>query len=71
MKNFKGRNDNQHPVLVKLSMPQIKLSELTLERIKNREFEKLIPEFYELEEIIENNDWHNNDSVLNHTISVL
>jgi len=50
---------------------QIKLSEFTLKRIKNREFEKFIPEFYELEEIVENDDWHNNDSVLNHTLTVL
>lgn len=52
-------------------MPRIKLSEFTFEKIKNREFEKFIPEFYELEGIIENNLWHNNDSVLNHTISAL
>jgi putative nucleotidyltransferase with HDIG domain len=50
---------------------QIRLSEFTIERIQNREFEKLIPELYELEEIIENNPWHNNDNVLNHTISLL
>lgn len=52
-------------------MEQIRLSEFTIERIQNREFEKLIPELYELEEIIENNPWHNNDNVLNHTISLL
>lgn len=52
-------------------MQQIKISEFTIERIQNREFEKLIPEFYELKEIVENNPWHNNDSVLNHTISLL
>lgn len=52
-------------------MQQLRLPELTIERIKSRAFEKLIPELYELEEIIENNPWHNNDNVLNHTISVL
>ena len=52
-------------------MQQIKVSELTIERIQNRELEKLIPDFYELEEIVENNPWHNNDNVLNHTISLL
>ncbi|MDI6603294.1 MAG: HD domain-containing protein [Patescibacteria group bacterium] len=51
-------------------MEQIKLSEFTLKRIKNKEFKKFIPELYELEEVIENNLWHNNDSVLNHSISV-
>ena len=49
----------------------MKLSELTIEKIKTREFEKLIPELYELEEVVENNPWHNNDRVLGHTISVL
>ena len=52
-------------------MQQKRLSELTIEKIKNREFEKFIPELYELGEIIENNLWHNNDNVLTHTISVL
>ena len=52
-------------------MEKIKLSEFTIEKIKNREFEKVVPELYELEEIIENNLWHNNDPVFNHVISVL
>jgi putative nucleotidyltransferase with HDIG domain len=51
-------------------MERIKLSKFTLERIKNKEFEKFIPEFYELEKVIENDLWHNNDSVLNHSISI-
>lgn len=52
-------------------MEKIKVSEFTIEKIRNREFEKLIPEFYELEKIVENNPWHNNDNVLNHTASLL
>jgi len=52
-------------------MSKIKISELTIERIKNREFKEIIPDFYELEKIVENNPWHNNDNVLNHTISLL
>lgn len=51
-------------------MEKIKLSEFTIEKIKNREFEKDIPELYELENVIENNPWHSNDPVFNHTISV-
>lgn len=51
-------------------MEKIKLSEFTLEKIKNREFEQVIPELYELEEVIENNLWHNNDPVFNHVVSV-
>jgi len=50
---------------------QIKVSELTIERIQKRELEKVLPDFYKLEELVENNPWHNNDNVLNHTISVL
>lgn len=52
-------------------MEKIKLSEFTIEKIKNREFEKDIPELYALENVIENNPWHSDDSVLNHTISVI
>lgn len=51
-------------------MDKIKLSEFTVEKIKNREFEKVIPELYELENVIENNPWHDRDAVLNHVISV-
>lgn len=52
-------------------MSKIKISEFTIDKIKNREFEKIIPELYELENIVENSDWHINDDVLHHTISVL
>jgi len=52
-------------------MLKIRLSELTIKKIKNRKFKTFLPEFYEQEEIVENNPWHNNDSVLNHTISLL
>lgn len=46
------------------------MSEFTIERIKNREFEKAIPELYELENVVENSPWHDNDPVFNHTLSV-
>jgi len=52
-------------------MQQIKLSEITIEKIKNRKFEKLIPEFYKLKGVVENNPWHNKEPVFNHTLSVL
>jgi len=52
-------------------MLKIRLSELTIKKIKNRKFKIFLPEFYELEKIVENNPWHTNDDVLNHTISVL
>lgn len=31
----------------------------------------MIPEFYELKYVIENNEWHHKDSVFNHTVSVM
>jgi putative nucleotidyltransferase with HDIG domain len=52
-------------------MEKIKLSGFTVEKIKNREFEKIIPELYELEKVIQNNPWHDNDPVFNHTLSVV
>lgn len=52
-------------------MQQIKLSEITIEKIKNRELEKIVPEVYELERIVENNRSHINDPVFTHTLSVL
>lgn len=52
-------------------MNKTKLSEISIEGIKSGELKDLIPELYELEKIIENNKWHNNDNVLNHTISTL
>jgi len=52
-------------------MWKIKLSSLTIKKIKKKELEKLIPEFYQLEEVVENNPWHNEESVFDHTLSVL
>lgn len=52
-------------------MEKIKVSEFTIEKIKNRQFEKTIPELYELEKVIQNNPWHDNESVFNHTLSVV
>ena len=51
-------------------MEKIKLSEFTIEKIKNREFERVIPELFELENVIQNNPWHDNEPVFNHTILV-
>lgn len=52
-------------------MHQIRLREITIEKIKSKELEEIIPELYELRDIIENNRSHINDSVFNHTISIL
>ena len=51
-------------------MDLIKLSDITVERVKSGEFKEVIPEFYELEGIIENNSGHINDPVIDHIFSV-
>jgi hypothetical protein len=49
----------------------LKISDITIEKIKNDEFIKELPELYELKNVIENNLWHTNDSTFNHTLTVL
>ena len=49
----------------------IKVSAISIKKLRNREFQNELPELYELENFIENNAWHNNDSVFNHTLAVL
>jgi UTP:GlnB (protein PII) uridylyltransferase len=43
---------------------------LDIKEIKKGKFANQIPEFYELKKVVENSDWHNNDSVFNHTLTV-
>jgi len=47
------------------------ISILNKRNIKSGKLAKLIPEFYGLKEVIENNPWHNNEPVFDHTLSVL
>jgi len=47
------------------------VSDISIDKLKNSKLKKELPEFYELKEVIENNDWYNNDSVFNHTLTVL
>ena len=49
----------------------MKIADITIEKLRNGELADELPEFYELKDVIENNEWHNNDSVFNHTIVVL
>ena len=49
----------------------LKVEDITIEKLENNEFINELPELYELREVIENNEWHNHDSVFNHTMSVL
>lgn len=49
----------------------IKVSAVTIEKLRNGQFQKELPAFFELKNFIENNGWHNNDSVFNHSLTVL
>ena len=51
-------------------MPKLKIKGLTLEKMEAGKLKKDIPEFYELDQIIENNPWHNRESVFKHSLSV-
>ena len=47
------------------------ISILNRKNIKSGKLTKLIPEFYELKKVIENNPWHNKERVFEHSLSVL
>ncbi len=49
----------------------IKASSLTINNIKNNKFIQALPELYQLKLTVENNSWHNNDAVFDHTIRVM
>jgi flagellin-specific chaperone FliS len=60
-----------YPPYAKNSKIMIKVSDITVEKLRNGQLQDLLPEFFELKNCIENNGWHNNDSVFDHTINVL
>ncbi len=47
------------------------ISLLSKTNIKSGKLTPLIPEFYELKNVVENNDWHHKENVFDHTLSVL
>jgi hypothetical protein len=47
------------------------ISLLSKTDIKSGKLVNLIPEFYELKNVVENNDWHHKENVFDHTLSVL
>jgi UTP:GlnB (protein PII) uridylyltransferase len=49
----------------------LSLSDLTSARLEAGEFKATLPEVYALSETLENNSWHNNQNVFEHTVSVL
>ncbi len=50
----------------------LKVSDIDIERLKSNQLQKELPELFELKKFVENdNYWHNNDSVFDHTLRVL
>ena len=49
----------------------LKVSSINIKKLRNEQFQKELPEFFELKNFVENNSWHNNDSIFNHTLAVL
>ncbi len=49
----------------------IEISKISVENIKNNQFQKELPEVYDLKNVIENAAWHNHESVFDHTLNVL
>ncbi len=47
------------------------ISLITKTNIKSGKLATLIPEFYNLKSVVENNDWHHKENVFDHTLSVL
>ncbi len=50
---------------------KVNISQLTSINLKKGGYEKELPEFYLLKKIIEDNAWHDKQSVFDHTIAVL
>lgn len=49
----------------------LKISQITISKLESGKLKEELPEFYDLEKIIENNPWHNNESTFVHTLTVL
>lgn len=65
-----ARNDDQG-LFCNSKLIMLAISDISIDKLKNGKLKKELPEIYELREVIENNDWHNNQSVFDHTILVL
>jgi len=47
------------------------INDITIKKIKSNKLLNELPEFYELKSVIENGNWHNNESTFDHTLNVL
>jgi UTP:GlnB (protein PII) uridylyltransferase len=50
---------------------KLDLSKLAPESLRSGEFEDIFPEFYKLKNVIENNAWHKQQSVFDHSLKAL
>lgn len=51
-------------------MRQINLTDFTIPKIRKGALDRFIPELYDLRGVIENNPWHDKESVFDHTFAV-
>lgn len=49
---------------------KLKVSAISIGKLRNNQFKDELPEFFELRNCMENNGWHKNESVFHHTLSV-
>jgi UTP:GlnB (protein PII) uridylyltransferase len=49
----------------------LKVSDISAKKLRNDQFQKELPEFFDLKNFVENNEWHSNVSVFNHSLAVL
>lgn len=52
-------------------MKKADISILTIRNIKTEKIKDLVPELYDLKNVVENNDWHDQEPVFDHTLFVL
>ena len=48
----------------------LKISDITPQKLREGQFQEELPEFFALKQVVENNAWHNNDTVFNHVLTV-
>jgi UTP:GlnB (protein PII) uridylyltransferase len=53
-----------------MTLNTIDLIKLSSQDLESRKYQDLIPEYYELEKVVENSVWHNHQNVLDHVIGV-
>ena len=49
----------------------LKVEDITVEKLRKGELKKELSEFYELQRVVENNEWHDHENVFDHTLAVL